>query len=92
MAKFGRVLDEVPGRTRRSGRVKEVVDEFLSSGASAYEVKNWAKPISVASSLRQYIARDGSDVSVVTRGEKVYLTKGKPARRGSRAKSARKSS
>ena len=75
MGKYGKPLDAVPGRTRAPGKAKDVIDEFLESKAKAWEVKNWAKPISVATSLRNYARSSKTKVAVVTRGDKVYLTR-----------------
>ena len=75
MARFGKPIDEIPGRSRRSGVAQQVVEEFLKVGSNAYEVRLWAKPASVVASLRKYLSSADAPVKVVTRGDNVYLAR-----------------
>ncbi|MEX2459511.1 MAG: hypothetical protein WD770_11080 [Actinomycetota bacterium] len=64
--------------------MQELVDQFMASREKYGEVQIWAKPLSVANAIRNYVKRHGSPITVKTVGNRVFLVRGRPKKRRAR--------
>lgn len=71
-------IEKIPGRNMKYLEINNDIDEFLSSGATAAEVKfpPDRKPSTVCASYKNAVSKNRYMVKVIQRNNRVFLIRG----------------